>query len=231
MTAIEGSELSTLALDVYWASGRPVHADIERHLRACARCRAYLAVLDASLPQRTATPLVTPPRVMRGPVRAWRAWTAPAAAAMLALAAVVALISRATPTSPAGYVGIKGTPAVQLLLHRGIDTHVWDGSESVHPGDALAVRVACEGMSRVSVATLDHDRWERLSEAPCPHGEEPLPFTLVVDGEPGSERLAVVLSEEALDDARLRGAIAANERTTDVWVVAFLLTKDTGPDR
>ena len=44
-----------------------------------------------------------------------------------------------------------------------------------------------------------------------------------VDGEPGDERLAVVLSQGELDDATLQGAIAQTRRAPDVWVVTFVM--------
>jgi hypothetical protein len=234
MSATEGHEFSTLVLDVYWASGQAADAALERHLRECARCRAYLehlARLEGSSPGGLAGALPRPRVSPLRRLRALRAWAAPMAGALALAAAIVLLVHTRASSPAAGYVGVKGTPAVQLLLHRGSDTHVWDGAERVRPGDALALRVACEGLVRVAVAALDHDRWQRLSDSSCPRGDEPLPFTLVVDGEGESERLAVVLSDDALDDARLRGAIAANERTTDLWVVDFILTNDTETDR
>jgi hypothetical protein len=58
-----------------------------------------------------------------------------------------------------------------------------------------------------------------------------LPFTLIVDSQPGDEKLAVVLSQDELDDKRLQKAIVEAERTKGVWVVDFLLPKETGTHR
>jgi hypothetical protein len=227
-----GHELSTFALDVHWASGLPADLAIERHLLACARCRAYLASLDASLGGEaagTATPTLAP---ASPPARPWgRALRFVPVAATLAAAAAVVLVVRGRTPEARGYVGVKGAPAVQLLLHRGSDTRVWDGVEAIHPGDAIALRVACEGLERVAVAAPDREGWSPLSSAACPAAGDPLPFTLVVDAEPHAERLAVVMSQGALDDADLRRAIADGEHSKDVWVVDFVLPKDTETER
>jgi hypothetical protein len=128
-------------------------------------------------------------------------------------------------------VGIKGTPAVQLLLHRDHDTRLWDGHSPLHPGDALALRVACEGLKRVVVATPGPGGWIRLSSDACPTGDDPLPFTLQVDSEPGDEKLAVVLSQDELDDGTLQKAIAETRRSADTWVLSFVMPKETEKNR
>jgi hypothetical protein len=220
------SDVSTFALDVYWAAGRSGDATLESHLAGCDRCRAYLASLDAlaesgpvpSLPLRPAS------------VVSRRPWAVPVIGA-LALAAGLALIFRGNPTTSDGYVGIKGTPAVQLLLHRDHDTHLWDGHSPLHPGDALALRVACEGLKRVVVAAPAPTGWARLSSVGCPTNDDPLPFTLQVDDEPGDEKLAVVLSQDELDDDTLQKAIAETRRTADVWVLSYVMPKETEKNR
>jgi hypothetical protein len=150
---------------------------------------------------------------------------------VLALAASVLLLVRAG--NDGAYVATKGTPAVQLLVHRDEEpsgTRVWDGRSPVQPGDRLALHVACEGRKRVTVAAPGKAGWQRLSEVPCPESGDPLPFTLVVDDEPGDEQLAVVLSEAGLDDAAMAEAIGHTERTGETWVVKLVLPK-TGPRR
>jgi len=227
MTTKADGEVSTFTLDVYWASGKPADATLEQHIAGCARCRAYLASLELEA-GRLPVPVV--PARPDG-VRPARRWALPSAVATgLALAACVLLLVRGRPTEP-GYVGAKGTPAVQLLLHRQSDTWIWDGRSPVRPGDALALRVACEGLDHVAVAAPGAQGWARLSDAPCPGPGEALPFTLVVDDQPGDERLAVVLSRDVLDDESLRRAVVEERRASDVWTVAFLLTKKTESDR
>jgi hypothetical protein len=226
MTSKPEGEVSTFTLDAYWASGKPADATLEQHLAGCARCRAYLASLDhdaGRLPSSVTVPAA--------PARRRRRWALPSAVAtVLALAACALLLVRGRPTEP-GYVGAKGTPAVELLLHRRSDTWIWDGRSPVRPGDALALRVSCEGLQHVAVAAPGARGWTRLSEATCPGPDEALPFTLVVDDQPGDERLAVVLSRDALDDESLRRAVLEEQRAGDVWTVAFLLTKTTEIER
>jgi hypothetical protein len=100
----------------------------------------------------------------------------------------------------------------------------------VRPGDALALRVACEGMDHVAVASAGAGGWQRITDAACPVGPDPLPFTLVVDADPGSESLAVVMSRGALDDVLLRSSIEQGRRNDRVWVASFLLPKQLGAE-
>jgi hypothetical protein len=221
---VHGEHVSTFALDVYWVSGKQGDPSLDVHVASCERCRDYLAGLDAVA---ATSPSVSMP-VARSPSRGRASrWALPVAGA-LALAAVVTLLVRGRPPESDGYVGIKGTPAVQVLLHRNNDTHLWDGHSPVHPGDALALRVACEGLKRVAVATPGPgEGWVRLSSLGCPAHDEPLPFTLQVDDRPGDEKLAVVMSQEELDEDALQKAIADTRRTADIWVVSYVFTKET----
>jgi len=89
------------------------------------------------------------------------------------------------------------------------------------------MRVACEGLKRVVVATPGASGWGPLSSTACPVGDDPLPFTLQVDSEPGDEQLAVVLSQDELDLETLRKAIAETRRSADVWVLSYVMPKET----
>jgi hypothetical protein len=231
MTTKTDDELSTFALDVYWASGRG-DPTLEEHVTACARCLAYLARLEelAQSGPRVPVPAAHVP-VRDATERPKRRWALPSAlGAGLALAAGLVLLVRGRPVEPR-YVGLKGTPAVQVLVHRQADTWIWDGRTAIRPGDALALRVACEGLDHVAVASPGAAGWGRITDVECPVEGAPLPFTLVVDGAPGDEQLAVVLSRDALDDDSLRGAIGESRRTADVWVAGFVLPKETGNER
>jgi hypothetical protein len=216
------AEVSTFALDVFYAGGKAGDPALESHVAGCARCRAYLETL-ASLE----TPALRLPAAAEPPVR--RHWALPAVSALALAAAAFLFVHQKAPAPESdGYVGVKGTPAVQLLLHRGNETHIWDGRSPVRPGDALALKVACEGLKHVAVAAPAGSAWSLLSGAECPaQTSEALPFTLRVDGEPGEEKLAVVLSEGALDDAAMKKAIAKGSRDGDVWVVTFTMPKET----
>jgi hypothetical protein len=222
-----GMEPSTFELDVYWASGRTGDAALGAHVEACDRCRGYLADLDAARP--AVVPLAL--RGQRPRPISRRPWALPTAfAGALALAAGFLLLARERPPQGDSYVGVKGTPAVELLVHRDSETRIWDGRTPVRPGDALALRVACEGLKRVVVAAPGKGgEWARLSAVGCPERGEPLPFTLKVDGEPGDESLAVVLSQDELDPRALEHAIEQSRREGDVWVVRFELPKEIQP--
>ncbi len=215
--------VSTLDLDAYFASGQPANTSVSDHVGACVRCRAYVASLEHMAEEG----LALRPR----PPRSRPRWLAPAlSAAAIAVAAGMILFVRGRPDS-LDYVGTKGTPAVQLLVHRGGDTWVWDGRTPVAPGDAVAVQVACEGLDRVTVVAKGPAGLERVKEVDCPVGKGALPFTLVVDDAPGAESFAVVLSRGPISDSELRGAVAENRRAGGVWVDAFLLPKAVGADR
>jgi hypothetical protein len=216
VTAREG-QVSTFALDVFAVSGRASDPELAAHVDGCARCRTYLASLDAL--EASAPPL----RLPTAPPR--RRWLPPAAFA-LALAAGIALFVATRAPTRDDYVGVKGTPAIQLLVHRERTTRIWDGRTPLRPGDTLALRVACEGMKHVAVAAPAPTEWAALSRAACVDGDAPLPFTLRVDDAPGDEKLAVVLSRDELGDDALREVIAQGRRTADVWVVSFVLPKE-----
>jgi anti-sigma factor RsiW len=236
MTTRTEGDVSTFALDVYWASGRRAEPELESHIASCARCLAYLARLQELAEDARAEPVAAPVAVVPDAVPAATAkqkhsWALPSAiGAGLALAAGVLLLVRGRPPERE-YVAAKGTPAVQVLVHRSADTWVWDGHSPVRPGDALALRIACEGLDHVAVASPGAQGLGRIADVECPVGGSPLPFTLVVDDAPGDEQLAVVLSREALDDDSLRDAIGESRHAADVWVAGFVLPKETGSER
>jgi hypothetical protein len=66
----------------------------------------------------------------------------------------------------------------------------------------------------------------RLSDAPCPKGEDVLPFTLVVDGASREERIAVVMSAARLSDEALSRAARDTERSERAWTVRFVLPEE-----
>src|SRR5262249_32550477 len=150
------------------------------HLRECAECRGYidgLRALDARLP--TAPPQT--PRARRSPL----AWIAPAAAIVAAAAGVALFVRSKHDDPPRPYIGAKGPPAVQVIIKRDEQTHIWDGRTPLRAGDAIAMRVACEEMTRVTVLVpqAPSGEWERLRDDACP-ADGLLPFTLRVDDAP-----------------------------------------------
>jgi hypothetical protein len=231
MTASGKRHPSTFALDVYWASGRAADPVVEEHLAGCERCRSYMRALEdvESACRARPMPVAPPPTKDPGPRRPFAPpvrRTVIAVVGALCAAGAAGFLLRAKPAADGSYIGTKGTPAVQVLVHRGTTTRVWDGLSPIRPGDALALRVACGEASHVAVLTPGDSDWRLLSEVGCPKRGDPLPFTLVVDGQPGDERLAVVLSRDTLEANGLRKAIAETQRTGDVWVTQFVLPKE-----
>ncbi len=224
MTTSPEHTVSTFALDVYWTSGRKGAPDLERHVAECAPCRAYLAMLDevdaidACIP---ATRVPSSSRRLR--------MVAPAATVLALAAGVLLFVANAwkAPTPPT-YVGVKGTPSVQVLVHHDSETKIWNGSEAVHAGDAIALRAACGDLAHVAVVAEDATRggWARLADAPCPTNDDALPFTLVVDGESSAERIAVVMSAARLSDDELAHVANVSERSTQTWVVRFVIPEE-----
>ena len=215
MNPADSSEPTTFALDVYFAAGARGDATLAAHVEGCARCAAYLAQLSA---QPVAAP--PPPVAARRPRGAPR-WIA-ASAAFSACVAMLAVWLRG-----GEYVGSKGVPAVQALIRSSDRARVWDGKTPIHAGDAIALRTGCDRFTHVAVVVArsgargDH---ARVFDGPCAE-QEPLPFTLVADQEPGSERIEVVFSRAALDDAALRRVLQRAERSETVWVSQLVLHK------
>lgn len=232
----EAHPFSAFALDLYWASKKAGDPAIKEHVNACARCAAYLQHLDAVGARPPAAwnaeaPLRPLPRSSSHRARRGRAFAwASAAAGGLAIAAAALVIVRSRATTDDAYVGVKGTPAVQVIVRRDGRTQIWDGREPVRPRDALALRVGCEGFAHVTVATPAPvgGTWMRLADHACPRDSNPLPFTLTVDDQPGEERLVVVLSEAPLDDRALATAAAGTRRGSGVWAVPLVFPKEVG---
>jgi len=226
----EEHTVSPWVLDAHVASGRK-DPEIEAHLVTCARCRGYvdkMATLAAppawNLPARPAA--AANPRTRKIGAAPKRSWLV-VAAGVTALAAGALLWARMPPKDEHAYVGVKGTPATQLLVRRSGRVEIWDGKSDVRAGDALALRVACEGFAHVTVATPGAGgKPVRLFDGDCATGTSPLPFTLLVDDTPGDERFTVVLSASRLDETALPRATAADAGpSADVWIVPFLLHK------
>jgi hypothetical protein len=226
----DAARCSTFALDLHRAAGGREPA-VASHLATCEPCRAYLASLDALDAVRPPSRASSWPRPREG--ARWR-WAIPAAASLTMAAGVLAYVGSRDRTD-GSYVGVKGMPSVELMIHRDEDTFVWNGSAPIRPGDALAFRVACEGLSHVVVAAPDPEaptRWLRLKDAACPAGPSAtLPFTLLVDGQSQRERFAVVVSKARLDDDAVRSAASAGSQAVDVWTVRFDLPKTLGDAR
>jgi hypothetical protein len=104
---------------------------------------------------------------------------------------------------------------------------LWDGHSPIQTGDAIALNVVCAGFSQITVASVETKtaRLTRLFDGACPAQDQPLPFTLVADAEPGAEHVAVVLRRAALDDRALELAVRSSQRSSDVWAFSFTFAK------
>jgi hypothetical protein len=202
---------STFALDLYWAAPGTRDLELEQHLRGCDHCRSYVEHLGALDRQPIATR-----------ARPKRSWFVIAAALAFALVILVVAWPRhlAAPT-----VAIKGEPGVQVLVHRGAETTVWDASQPLRARDALALRVACDAMTHVAVLVPDQAGWRLAFDGACQAGV--LPFTLVVDDQPGVEQTAVVVSQTPLDATALQRAVEQQTRTAAIWTTRFTFTKES----
>ena len=146
--------------------------------------------------------------------------------AVLGAVTALLLVSR---DEEAPAVAVKGSPGVQLLVRRGEATRPWNGSSPVQAGDVLGLRVACEEFEQVAVLAASGDeraRWSSLFRGECPPAGAALPFTLVVDEQPGREQVAVVFSRSPLDARALDDAIVRRRLDGEVWVIRFELDKE-----
>lgn len=210
---------STFEIDVWFADGESDDATAA-HVRACTPCARYVEDLrELELGGLPAAPSR----------RFWRSrhFVAPFGAAMAMAAALALFVRWRSPLGDGNYVGVKGGSAVQVLVRSAGLTRVWDGSSTVHPGDAIAFRVACHPRERVTVASRTPKGWMRMRDERCPREPAVLPFTLVVDDEIGVERLAVVITEEGIRDDVLGSTIESPPSGT--WVKRYDLAKEIRP--
>lgn len=221
--------LSSFELDLWFADGTP-DGEVATHVASCARCSAYVKELHSSWADdlsHPSAPAVASARLATGPARSPLRFVMPAATVLALAAAVMLYVRSRPPLDNPDYVGVKGAPAVQLLVRSGGATRIWDGRSAVRAGDAIAVHVACEHLEHVTVVAETPSGIARLSDVPCPSGPAALPFTLVVDDAPGHERFAVILTKAGVDDARLRELVKTSTRDRDVWVTAFDFPKES----
>lgn len=217
---------SFLALDR--AAGSPLPLAAQEHLSHCEACASHVARVQEPEPVPGWVRALEAPARRRG--LGWFGWSGALFAVTLASFALLVwphgeVTEQATP-----YVGVKGAPALALYVKRGEQVSVWDGTGPVRPGDRLRLQLASQEYAHVWVGTEDgRSQLVRLYSAPLPAGGELLPPSWSVDGEGRVERLLVVLSREPLGEARLRQAVEAQTRDTDIWVELLQLRKDVAP--
>jgi hypothetical protein len=210
---------STFEIDVWFAEGEADGATAA-HMRSCAPCGRYVEALrNMESGGGTVVPLARP--------RKGRRFVAPVAAALTMAAALALFVRSRSAPDEESYVGVKGGTAVELLVRSTGPARVWDGKAAVRPGDAIALRVACDRRARVTVASRSEAGWTRVREEACPPGPAVLPFTLVVDDEAGAEHIAVIVTRGPVRDDALGATIEAPPRGT--WVERYDLEKELTP--
>lgn len=182
-------ELDRLALGEASATTRS-------HVEACPRCSAHVARVDMPVALPAWVAEVDTPR------RPWRLrWLGGFVAAGAAAAAAVAILA---PADRPAYVAAKGMPSVAVYVLRDGHTALWNGSDALHPGDRIRLKVAPEGYRWVAVSAFAPDGTQRLLHAAAldPAGDYLLPESFRLDAAPGPERLHIALDARAVDPAR-----------------------------
>lgn len=123
----------------------------------------------------------------------------------------------------------KGTPSVAVYIKRHGAISLWDGQAPLQPGDAVQLKVAPYGYSRVTVSALQDGTLTELYQGPAA-GDGLLPRSWTVDDAPGTEVLLIAFSRSPLSKAGQEAALAKLPRTEEVWATRLQLAKK-GEDR
>ncbi len=218
---------SFLALDRF--SLGATSSQVAEHVRSCDECQRYLRALAE------APPSAVLPSIQAGVAeqrrRTQRRWGA--AASVLAAAACLAFaLTRLAPSASSEktgplYVGAKGFASVWIYVKRGTVTQLWDGKQPVFAGDRLRIKLDPSGFRQVAVYSLKDPETPELlfTGSVAPAQSSTLPDAWEVDGEPGAERLVVVLSNEPVQPSWnrwLKGEVEAG-----ISVLSFVLPKSS----
>jgi hypothetical protein len=219
--AASSAHPSSLALDRH-ALGLE-QPEVAAHVAGCEACRAHVAGVEPAT-ELPAWALRLEPR--RAPGFAW--WPrAPRLRALrwgvLAFASAFVLWRAAGHFTPGpsragnyvgNYVGTKGDPVLWLYVKRGERVELWNGSDPVHPGDLLRLKVQPDRYQHISVfgrTRSPHD-YVRLYDAPVASGQPTaLPFSWKVDAQPGDETLLVILGPASVSPAEIADILARGE--------------------
>lgn len=224
---------SALASDNWLLHG--MDPKVGEHLTSCSSCAAAVAERDNDMQEfrrSHMTGLIT--RVERAShmappsrLKSWRLlWIAgPTLAATAALATpLVFKASNALQPKSVGdagrhYVGVKGSPHLDVMVKRSGDVFLLKDGQALAALDQLALvpRGLPEGYRFFSVGTLSTEGYvplyPRNLEDPLPQlpGQNlPLPGSVTIDSVPGPERLFVAFTQSALSG----GWVAALAKST-----------------
>ena len=144
---------------------------------------------------------------------------------VVAAAAAVESGDGAPPSPP--YTNVRGAPSTGVYVRRGPRTALWDGQTPLRAGDALRIRVAPEGYTRVTVFLQKAlAPWSVLYEGDIdPRRTQLLPRAWELDGHNEDERLVTVLSHHAVNEALARAALAGHN--TSLWARVHALRAST----
>ena len=193
------------------------------HLQACARCLAYVGRIQQPLPVPAwVRELGASRRGATGKDRWLHRWPFLGAVALLGAAGLFLW------KIPSGIdqwdAGAKGMPSVAVYVRRDGAVSLWDGVAPLQAGDAVQLKVAVEGYSRVTVAAVQDGTLTQLYAAPA-SGEGLLPRSWTVDDAPGPEILLVAFSRAPLTEAGQKEALATLPRTREIWATRLQFAK------
>jgi hypothetical protein len=214
---------SMLQLDaVSLGAGEP---SVVAHVQGCSRCAAHIGRTQQDLPVPAWVREIdgTPRRASDS---SWLFRSSVLAALALFVAGGV-LVRAKYQADEQSDRGAKGMPSITVYIKRDGVVSLWDGQAPVQPGDALQLKVAAGGYSRVTVAALQDGTLTELY-AGSAAGEGLLPRSWTVDEAPDPEVLLVAFSRSPLTKAGQEAALATLPRTREIWATRLQLVKKGG---
>ncbi|MBS2029564.1 MAG: zf-HC2 domain-containing protein [Deltaproteobacteria bacterium] len=210
--------LSQLKLDTYLLGGLPAdeRASLEAHLGSCATCSATLADLKARQAQFASTrlPLLMPGAVERA--SGWRRFFTSRTPLYAALALAIPILLLVLLRPPAPDNGIKGGPALQVVVKHGARVSPLRPGEMLAAGDELRFVIepgkrrfllimSVDGAGTVSV----YEPFDGNESAPISGPRVEIPGSVVLDRAPGPERLYALFSDAPISTESVQPALTA----------------------
>ena len=126
-----------------------------------------------------------------------------------------------TPVGSHDYVGTKGGPELWLYVKRRKNVALWNGTDPVIPGDLLRLKIQPDRFKHITVFGAKRTaagEISRLYDGAIASGEATaLPFSMVVDAEPGNETLLVVLGSAAVGPDQVDKVLAGDGEKDGRW--------------
>jgi len=172
--------------------------EVTLHLRTCAECRGYCASLAS--PGSASGFVAVEQAIARGRRRFSLGWLLAPASLAAAVCCIFLVVSRGTPSAgrvDGDYVGAKGFRSVWIYVKHGTETQLWDGKQSIAPGDRLRLKIDPGSYHHVEVYSLSDPAHPSLlyAGALSPGQNLTLPEAWELDQSPAAEQLFVVFSE------------------------------------